>query len=157
MSAVQVNDDELPLAFENNPHRRGAARILKSTLQERFLPSGNVLPSASAEGYHSPNPSPGLPGCTTRYRGREEQLRSDDPAQPLQAHLAKVAGAEPTDQLFSVAVCGPWSEPVEETAVMAASSRPRRRSSGSTAPWQPSIGTRVTEGAGGVDEACSRS
>jgi ubiquinone/menaquinone biosynthesis C-methylase UbiE len=48
----------------------------------------------------------------------EEQLRQDDPEQALRLHLAKVAGAEPTDQLFSVAVCGPWSEPVEETAVM---------------------------------------
>ena len=43
VSTVQINDDELPLAFENNPHRRGAARILKSALQERLLPSGNVL------------------------------------------------------------------------------------------------------------------
>jgi SAM-dependent methyltransferase len=48
----------------------------------------------------------------------EEQLRQDDPAQPLRAWLAKVAGAAPDDQLFSVAVCGPWAEPIEDTAVM---------------------------------------
>jgi ubiquinone/menaquinone biosynthesis C-methylase UbiE len=48
----------------------------------------------------------------------KEQLGQDDPSHALRVHVAKVAGAEPTDQLFSVAVCGPWSEAVEETAVM---------------------------------------
>jgi cellobiose phosphorylase len=43
VTAVQINDDELPLAFESNPHRCGAARILKSALQERLEPAGNVL------------------------------------------------------------------------------------------------------------------
>jgi cellobiose phosphorylase len=43
VSGVQINDDDLPLAFENNPHRRGAARILKSALVERLEPTGNVL------------------------------------------------------------------------------------------------------------------
>ena len=43
VSGVQINDDDLPLAFENNPHLRGAARILKAALMERLEPTGNVL------------------------------------------------------------------------------------------------------------------
>ena len=48
----------------------------------------------------------------------EEQLRRDDHSSPLRAQLAKVAGSAPQEHLFSVAVCGPWTAAVEDTAVM---------------------------------------
>ena len=48
----------------------------------------------------------------------ERQLREDDPSRPIDVHVAKVAGGAPREQLFSVAVCGPWSGTIEDTAVM---------------------------------------
>ena len=88
----------------------------------------------------------------------EEQLRQDDPEHPLQVRVAKVAGAEPTDQLFSVAVCGPWSDAVEETAVITGIFEAQKTVEWVDRALEAEHRYRgIAEGAGGVDQACPRS